>query len=75
MAAGLARGAPLKLYAYEVLQHLQAAEFESFLQGAARQLQGKVVLFLGSIPDRGKLRAFYDTAERWTLYEQNLARG
>jgi len=65
----------VKLYAYEVLQHLTPDELELFLQATTARFDGAIKLFCGSIPDRARIRAFYDTPERWELYERNVAAG
>jgi hypothetical protein len=75
-------GETWKWYAYEVIQHLAPAEFRVFLANVAAKVyskedgpRGSLKLFLGSIPDRTRIRNFYDTPERWDLYERNSAAG
>lgn len=71
-----------KWYAYEVIQHLSAEELGLFLKTVASRVRSEnsgpgesLRLFLGSIPDRARIRDFYDTPERWALYERNRAAG
>lgn len=71
-----------KWYSYEVIQHLTPVEFETFLATVSAKVQGDnkgsspgLKLFLGSIPDRARIRDFYDTPERWEYYQRNLADG
>lgn len=73
-----APGPVWKWYSYEVIQHLAPEELKGFLERLAERLSDGGVsmrLFLGSIPDRDRLRAFYDTPERWAYYQRNLAAG
>jgi SAM-dependent methyltransferase len=74
-AAALQTRGRAKLFAYEVLQHLRPDEVAGFLRGVAARFGGGAELFFGSLPDRDRLRAFYDTPERWRLYQDNLASG
>lgn len=66
---------PVKITSYEVIQHLKPEEMEHFLRGLRDRAQGPVHFFGGSIPDRERIRHFYNTPERWELYQQNVAAG
>ena len=64
-----------KGYAYEVLQHLSTNEAAKFLQDV-RQCWPRIdCLLLGSIPDRARLRNFYDSPQRWERFEKMSASG
>jgi SAM-dependent methyltransferase len=64
-----------KFYTYEVLQHLSTGEFTSLLTTLRRSRPEGFLLLAASVPDRSRLRAFYDTPERYALYERNVALG
>lgn len=64
-----------KTYCYEVLQHLSTEETGALLGTLIEQLGDGLVFFAGSIPERARLGAFYNTPERWTHYERRLAEG
>ncbi len=64
-----------KAFSYEVFQHLSEDEVYGLLRGLLGQFRSGLVLFAGSLPERSKLRAFYNTPERWARYEKNLAAG
>ncbi|MGB0953859.1 MAG: methyltransferase domain-containing protein [Planctomycetota bacterium] len=75
-------GTNWKWYAYEVIQHLAPEEMHAFLKTVAAKVQhaeggptGSLQLFLGSIPDLARIHSFYDTPERWDLFERNRAAG
>ena len=68
-------GGAAKAYGYEVLQHLSTEETRALLGTLIEQLGDGLVLFAGSIPERARLRAFYDTPERWAYYERRIAEG
>ena len=75
-------GKTWKWYSYEVIQHLAPSEFKEFLNTISVKVRAgesgrspELKLFLGSIPDRARIRAFYDTPERWAFYERNLSAG
>jgi 2-polyprenyl-3-methyl-5-hydroxy-6-metoxy-1,4-benzoquinol methylase len=63
-----------KVYAYEVLQHLSFDETVTHLRCLRSHLE-PVRYFVGSIPDVRRLRAFYDTDERYAYYQQRCAEG
>ena len=62
-----------KAYCYEVLQHLTTAETQAMLEALRDQLGDRLILFAGSIPERSKLRMFYNTPSRWSAYELSEA--
>lgn len=64
-----------KAYAYEVFQHLVAEDVDSLLKGLTAHSPEGLRLWVGSIPDRARIRAFYDTPERWDLYLRRTAEG
>ena len=64
-----------KAYSYEVLQHLSTQEARAMLQALVEQLGDDLMFFAGSIPERARLRAFYNTPERWAYYKQHMAQG
>ena len=64
-----------KAYSYEVVQHLSSAETRAMLQALKEQLGCGLKIFLGSIPERARLRAFYNTPDRWSHYERRKAEG
>jgi SAM-dependent methyltransferase len=63
-----------KCYSYEVLQHLSGEQVEQLLRNLVSEL-GEFALFAASLPDAGRIRNFYNTKERWELYERNKAAG
>lgn len=68
-------GEVTKAYSYEVFQHLTGAETKLLLHALLELFDHGLVFFVGSLPEQSKLRSFYDTSERWTLYEQNAKVG
>ena len=56
-----------KFTMYEVIQHLEVVEFEALIDALGRKSMD-AALFLGGIPDREKLRSFYDTEEKYSFY-------
>ena len=64
-----------KAYGYEVLQHLSTEETRALLRALVEQLGDGLMFFAGSIPERTRLRAFYNTSERWAYYERRTAEG
>jgi 2-polyprenyl-3-methyl-5-hydroxy-6-metoxy-1,4-benzoquinol methylase len=64
-----------KAFSYEVFQHLSETDVQLLLQGLLEQFRSGLVFFVGSLPERSRLRAFYDTPERWAYYEKNVAAG
>ena len=68
-------GGVTKAYSYEVLQHLSTDETRALLGTLVEQLGNGLVFFAGSIPERARLRAFYNTPERWAHFERRMAEG
>ena len=64
-----------KAYSYGVLQHLSVGETHALLGALIGQIGYSMVFFAGGIPDRARLRNFYDTPERWAYYERRMAEG
>jgi SAM-dependent methyltransferase len=67
--------ATAKWYAYEVLQHLAVDEADRLLARVADAAPAPARVFFGSIPDRDRLEAFYDTPERMGRYRRMVAAG
>lgn len=63
-----------KVIMYEALQHFTIEEFGSLLDGL-RDLKVGVRFFIGSVPDRTKLKTYYDTEEKFKFYLQREAEG
>lgn len=80
-AGDLAKLGPLpilevtKVYCYEVLQYLTTAETGVMLEALIHELGQDLKLFAASVPERAKLRAFYNTPSRWSNYERRKAEG
>ena len=64
-----------KAYSYGVLQHLSVEEARALLGTLIDRIGDNLVFFAGGIPDRARLRAFYDTPERWAYYQSRMAEG
>ena len=64
-----------KAYSYEVLQYLSTEETRSLFRILVDLLGEDLEFFAGSIPERAKLRAFYNTSERWRYYERRMTEG
>ena len=56
-----------KLCMFEVLQHLNEIEFSRLLANLANLPSG-VLFFIGGVPDKQRLRNFYDTDEKYTYF-------
>ena len=63
-----------KAYSYEVFQHFTPAEADRFLAYVNRS-SAVDKLLVGSVPDRDRIREFYDTAERWNHYLDSIETG
>jgi len=63
-----------KVVMYEALQHFTAEEFSSLL-GGLKDLEEGARFFVGSIPDKAKLRAYYDTEDKYDFYLRREAEG
>jgi 2-polyprenyl-3-methyl-5-hydroxy-6-metoxy-1,4-benzoquinol methylase len=64
-----------KVWSCELLQHLDPVILERLLFYLGKRLaDGYAILFCG-IPNKDELRAFYNTNERWKLYEKNVSLG
>ena len=61
-----------KAYSYEVLQHLSTEDTRALLGALTEGFGSGLVFFVGGIPERARLRAFYDTPERWAYYERRM---
>ena len=64
-----------KAYSYGVLQYLSAEEARALFGALIDRIGDDLVFFAGGIPDRARLRAFYNTPERWAYYESRMAEG
>lgn len=58
-----------KVVMYEALQHFSTDQLCSLLEKLSKLERGALV-FLGSIPNKEKLNAFYDTKEKYAFYMQ-----
>jgi len=56
-----------KFSMYEVVQHLEVDDLEAMI-GVLGRRSSDAALFLGGIPDRERLRSFYDTEEKYSFY-------
>lgn len=56
-----------KIYMYEGMQHLLPGDLEDLL-GKLQSASGITTIFLGGIPDREKLKVYYDTPEKFEYY-------
>lgn len=63
-----------KVLMYEALQHFSAEELAMLLDALGALRSGSLVL-LGSIPDREKLNAYYDTEEKYAFYLRRESEG
>ncbi len=63
-----------KAYSYEVLQHLVRPDLAALL-GWLRTRSEVTTFFAGSLPDRDRIRSFYDTDDRWQMYERRVKEG
>ncbi len=64
-----------KAWCCEVLQHLSSDEALGMLRELLAGLPAGGLVLACGIPDQAKLRAFYNSPERWALYERNLCLG
>ena len=62
-----------KAYMYEVIQHLDPHEFEDLLILFNKPIFTK--LFIGGIPDKSRLKQFYDSPEKLCFYKKSIADG
>ena len=58
-----------KLFMYEVLQHLSMIDFRQLL-GQLERLRKNTPFFIGGIPDKERIRRFYDTDEKYAYYQR-----
>lgn len=56
-----------KLCMYEVIQHLSLSEFSNLLRRLAVSKED-LTFFVGGIPDKGRIKKFYDSAEKYSFY-------
>jgi len=63
---------PAKSYSYGVFQHLSAGEADGMLRTMQELCGEGFLLFAAHIPDKDRIQAFYNTPERWRLYEDSL---
>lgn len=64
-----------KAYSNGVLQHLSVDETRVLLGALIDQIGNGMVFFASGIPDRARIREFYNTPERWAYYERRMAEG
>lgn len=64
-----------KIMMYGALQHLSAADVELLLQQLRESHAHTAPLFVGAIPDRDRLWAFYNTEERRREYARRVQEG
>lgn len=58
-----------KIVMYEALQHFSSEQLVKLLD-VLNGLDAGSLVFFGSIPNKDKLRVYYDTAEKYTFYMQ-----
>lgn len=58
-----------KIYMYEGLQYLSAGNLSSLLT-QVQATGGKPKIFFGGIPDKQKLKEYYDTPDKYTYYHK-----
>lgn len=63
-----------KVLMYEALQHFSESGLHSLMQALDGLDPGSTILF-GSIPDKRKLRTYYDTDEKYSFFLQREAEG
>jgi 2-polyprenyl-3-methyl-5-hydroxy-6-metoxy-1,4-benzoquinol methylase len=63
-----------KILMYEAMQHFSEAQFSSLLDDLSKLDKGSLVFF-ASIPNKLKLRTYYDTDEKFAFYTQREAEG
>ena len=63
-----------KVVMYEALQHFSLEQFAKLVDGLCGLGTGSLV-FLGSIPNKEKLNAYYDTKEKYAFYMQREIEG
>ncbi|MFZ1689151.1 MAG: class I SAM-dependent methyltransferase [Flavobacteriales bacterium] len=73
--ADFPEGAFSRILLYAGLQYIDHAECIALFRRMARWLRPGGLLFVGDIPDRSRLWAFYNTPERQALYFDNLIAG
>jgi len=73
LAPRYVRGAT-KVIMYEALQHFTLEEFGSLLDELT-DLEAGARFFIGSIPDKNKLKSYYDTDDKFKFYLQREAEG
>ena len=64
-----------KAYSYEVLQYLSTEETRAMLRTLIEQLGDSLLFFVGGIPERSRLKEFYNTPARCSYYKQRIAEG
>lgn len=61
-----------KIYSFEVFQHLSEGDCHNFLKLVHKKFPALNRVFLGGLPDKEKIRNFYNTDERWLDYLNRL---
>ena len=64
-----------RILLYAGIQYLSEGEAVALFREMFKWLKPDGLLFVGDIPDRGKLWSFYNTPDRLTLYFDNQIRG
>jgi SAM-dependent methyltransferase len=64
-----------KAWSCEVFQHLDPSGALSLLHHLRERLRTDYKILVCGIPDRSRLRFFYNTPERWAYYERGLEQG
>lgn len=63
-----------KVLMYEAMQHFTQDDFHALLQALTGLDSGSIVLF-GSVPDKARLRNYYDTDEKYSFFQQRESEG
>jgi len=63
-----------KIVMYEALQYFSAEQLSGLLDELSK-LESGTLVFLGGIPNKGKLRMYYDTEEKYAFYMQRESEG
>ncbi|MBL0126371.1 MAG: class I SAM-dependent methyltransferase [Flavobacteriales bacterium] len=74
-AAEFQDGSFSRILLYAALQYIDEQESIELVKRMARWLRPGGLLFIGDVPDRTRMWAFYNTEERRSLYFENLAAG
>ncbi len=64
-----------KVWSCEVLHYIDPEKYRTLLAFLSSHLRHGYRILMSGIPDKDRIRSFYNTPERWTHYQESLARG